>query len=212
MLHQNTWICFFSWSYLSDSPDSLVSARSKKSEGKRQQWLRLKLHTELLCFFSPGQHNFIPTYSRKRKAPAVSRCANWYQTSIKVNSEAPDSESLDPPEREKKKKKTEWCIHFKKLEIDWESVVVLSPGFGVQTWHTSKKKQKKQHYSLRWSLSALKACVTTREQLWPYCTLILWHIQILFTRRNKPFAFQPIAASPLSRFSIINTALERGRI
>lgn len=66
----------------------------------------------------------------------------------------------------KKKKKKQWYIHFKKLEIDCESVVLLSWGFGVQTWHTlEKKKQKKKTLFCQMKpRRALKACVTAREQ------------------------------------------------
>lgn len=109
--------------------------------------------------FSPGQHNFIPTYSRKRKAPVVSRCTNWYQTSIKVNSEAPDSESLDPPEREKKTQSgTSTSKSLKLIGSPWCC--------SHRVWWTNMTHHKKN----KPLFSQMKTRVATREQtqLWPY--------------------------------------------
>lgn len=151
--------------------------------------------------FSPGQHNFIPTYSRKRKAPVVSRCTNWYQTSIKVNSEAPDSESLDPPEREKKKPRV---VHPLQKAWNWLGVRgVALTGFDEQTWHTIKKTNL---YSLRWKHVLppenrpsfghtdfpLNADSVTNTNEFHKQEQSIW----------RAVAFQPIAASPLSMFSM----------
>lgn len=111
------WICFLSGSFLSDSRDSSETARSKNIRRKTSAATQIKSFTRSsLCFFSPGQLNFIPTRSRKRKAPAAQRRTNCYHTSIKGKSEAPDCESLDPPEG--KKGERESCEHFRELKTD----------------------------------------------------------------------------------------------
>lgn len=104
------WICFLSESFLSDSRDSSVTVRSKNIRRKTSAATQIKSFTRSsLCFFSPGQLSFIPTRSRKRKAPAAQRRTNCYHTSIKVKSEAPDCESQE---------KRESCIHFGELQTE----------------------------------------------------------------------------------------------
>lgn len=180
----NQNICFLIRSFLSDTCDS--SGWIKEIRRKSTAATQIKSLTwSLLCFFSPGLLNSIPTRSRKRKAPCSPE--SHYHTSIKVKSEAPP-DSLDPPVN-----KRIWVINpLQKGQRSIEILVLLSSyqlDAPQQTYIFSQIRLRRTQTGC--SCSRLHA--------------VLCRIQIHVTAQNNEsacaFAFQPIAVAPPRTFS-----------